>query len=702
MKFAPTFAAWVVTSGLMVCGASAQATRRTTPKSSAGVDTLLITIDTLRADHVGAYGAKGAETPTIDALAHDGVLFERAYSQVPLTLASHTSLLTGTYPFRNGVQDFTGQPLRPEIRTVAEALKTNGYDTAAIVSSYVLDRSWGLDKGFNLYYDVFRGSSFLENDPGLVERKAGPSVDQALRWLRQPHTKPFFLWLHLYDPHSGYEPPEPFRTRFAESPYDGEIAYADSQLARVINYLKQRRLYDGMLIVLASDHGESLGEHGEKEHGYFVYQSTLRVPLIVKPPAGSRPRPRRMAEPVQVMGIAPTILTTLKLHDPIEKQFETDSLLAEKSNPEAADVYSESFYSFSSFGWSPLRTINNGTYQYIEAPKPELYDLRNDPAETKNLITNQPAIASVLNDKLKERVRRYAPQEHPTGTSELSAEAAEKLRSLGYMAYRSPVSAEALAAGLPDPKDKIWDFNAVLDAVDAGKLGNTEHERELLSQVQARNPDMYLIPFLLGEAALKASDWTAAEESLHRCLMLNPNFDQAMTALARALHQQGKNDDARQWVDKALQLNPKNLKAWYQKGWMSMSLDPDAAMADFQKALAIQPGFAIAHRDMGIILLQKRRFAEAASHLEQAASLGLTHPHLYNFLGIAYSRTNRYRDAVKVYTKALDKEPNFAEAHLNLSYVYQKLNRPRDAHTEYETACKLDSKLCQYQPETAQ
>ena len=663
-------------------------------------DVLLITIDTLRADHIGAYGARAAETPTMDALARYGTLFERAYSQVPLTLASHTSLLTGTYPFHNGVQDFTGQPLKPDIRSIAQALRANGYDTGAVVSSYVLDRSWGLNRGFDFYYDVFKGKSFLENDPGLVERKAETSVDEALRWLRRPRSKPFFFWLHLYDPHSGYDPPEPFRTRFAESPYDGEIAYADREVGRVIAYLKQRDLYDHMLIVLASDHGESLGEHGEKEHGFFVYHSTLHVPLVVKPPLNNGIRPHHVTDPVPIMGIAPTILGILKLHDPIEQQFETGSLF-DSVTPGSARVYSESFYSFSSFGWSPVRTINSSSYQFIEAPKPELYDLRSDPEEKQNLIANQPAVASVMDQELKDLVLRYAPHGSAEG-GQLGAEAVEKLRALGYMAYRSPVSTEDLAAGLPDPKDKILDFNTLLDGVDAGKRGDLDRERALLAQVQERNPGMYLIPFLLGEADLKASDWKAAQESLERSLKLNPNFDQAMTALARALHQQGKDDEALQWVEKALQANPKNLRAWYQKGWISVGADPDGAMVAFQKTLEIQPGFAMAHRDFGIILLQKGRYGEAAIHLEQAAALGLAHARLYNFLGIAYSRTGRYGDAVKVYTKALDQEPKFAEAHLNLSYAYGKLNRPKAARAQYETACKLQADLCKFEPGTAQ
>ena len=688
----------------LVCASAAvgQSSQRTAARVPVKTNVLLITIDTLRADHIGAYGYKEAATPTIDGLARSGLLFEHAYSQVPLTLASHTSLLTGTYPFHNGVQDFTGNPLSPNIRSVAQALEAQGYDTAAIVSSYVLDRSWGLNRGFKVYYDVFKGSSFLENDPGLVERKAGDSVDEALKWLRHPRSKPIFLWLHLYDPHSGYNPPEPFRTQFAAAPYDGEIAYADHELGRLIAYLKQRGLYDRMLIIFASDHGESLGEHGEKEHGFFVYHSTLHVPLVVKPPLASGFKPHTVSDPVPIMGIAPTILGALKLHDPIEQQFQTESLLATRTSG-AAPVYSESFYSFSSFGWSPVRTVNNQSYQFIEAPKPELYDLRNDPEEKQNLITQQPAVSSVLNQELKNLVARYAPKDSPAGAgSQLDAAAIEKLRALGYMAYRSPVSQEALAAGLSDPKDKISDFNTLLDGIDAGKLGDLDRERKLLTQVQETNPDMYLIPFLLGEAELKAANWKAAQDALERSLKLNPSFDQAMTALARAYHQQNQDQQALQWVEKAIEANPKNLRAWYQKGWISVKADPDGAMVAFEKALEIQPGFAMAHRDLGMILLQKGRYKEAATHLEQAAELGLAHAKLYNFLGIAYSRTGRYQDAVKVYTKALDKEPDFAEAHLNLSYAYEKLNRPQSARLQYETACKLQTDLCQYEPGKAQ
>jgi arylsulfatase A-like enzyme len=267
------------------------------PPRRAASNVILITIDTVRADHLGCYGSTDAKTPTLDALARDGIVFERAISQVPLTWPSHAAILTGTYPFQNGVQDFTGQPLDPRFRSVAQVFKQQGYATGAVVSAFVLDRSWGLARGFDFYDDAFSAEVFRHKDVGLVDRRAGESVTHAISWLQKAPHRPFFFWLHLYDPHSPYDPPEPFRTQYRSHPYDGEIAYADHELGRLIAWLKQNRLYDHTAIVVLSDHGESLGDHGEKEHGFFVYNSTVHIPLIVKPPAGSGFRPGRVAAP---------------------------------------------------------------------------------------------------------------------------------------------------------------------------------------------------------------------------------------------------------------------------------------------------------------------------------------------------------------------------------------------------------------------
>src|SRR6202140_3138872 len=295
---------------------------------------ILVTIDTLRADHVGCYGAQMVETPTLDGLAHDGIVFERAISQVPLTWPSHAVILTGTYPFQNGVQDFTGHPLAPQFRSVAQAFKQAGYATGAVVSAFVLDRSWGLARGFDFYDDAFSAETFEKKDAGLVDRRAGESVAHAIAWLKKTPRHPFFLWLHLYDPHSPYDPPDPYRTEYLSHLYDGEIAYADHELGNLMAWLKQNRLYDSSLIVALSDHGESLGEHGADEHGFFVYNATVHVPLIVKPPAGSGIAAGRQGEPVETTAVSPTLLQLAgvkDLGDKIYLQFQGHALLGTKS-----------------------------------------------------------------------------------------------------------------------------------------------------------------------------------------------------------------------------------------------------------------------------------------------------------------------------------------------------------------------------------
>jgi choline-sulfatase len=658
---------------------------------------ILITIDTVRADHVGCYGAVDVKTPTLDGLARDGLVFERAISQVPLTWPSHAAILTGTYPYQNGVQDFTGQPLDPRFRSVAQVFKQQGYATGAVVSAFVLDRSWGLGRGFDFYDDAFSAETFRQKDIGLVDRKAGESVSRAIAWLRPKSHRPFFFWLHLYDPHSPYDPPEPFRTQYKTHPYDGEIAYADHELGRLIVWLKQNQLYDRTAIVLLSDHGESLGDHGEKEHGFFVYDSTVHIPLIVKPPAGSGFRGGRVSRPVETVAIAPTLIRLAGMKEEVQKQFAVADLLGtgERSEDQA---YSESFYSFSSFGWSPLHALRTSRYHYIEAPERELYDVVADPQEKNNLAAQQTATVAVLEDKLQSLLRQnpFKPQE--SGDAGLNPDALEKLRALGYVAYRSPVSAEALAAGLPDPKSKLWEFNAILEAGDAFHSGDFKTGESLLTQVQVKDPNMYIVPFLLGEAYLKREKWEEASSELRKSLVLNPHFDQAMSALARALVFLGQTDEAREWSRKALEFNPQNYRAWYQLGFIESKSNQLAAIADFEKAVSIQGNFAPLRRDLGLAYFRQGNYAQAADNLTQAIKLGVNEPTVYNFVGISYSRTNQLAKAEASYRRALELDPKLAEAHLNLAYVYQQMGQVKAARNHYQVACTLESKYCQIVP----
>jgi choline-sulfatase len=662
------------------------------PPHKAATNVILITIDTVRADRLGCYGAKDIETPTLDALARDGIVFEHAISQVPLTWPSHAVILTGLYPFQNGVQDFTGQPLEGRFRSVTQAFQQHGYATGAVVSSFVLDRSWGLARGFDFYDDAFSPEAFANRDLGLVERPAGESVTRALAWLQKNPRRPFFFWLHLYDPHSPYDPPEPWRTQYQSHPYDGEIAYADHELGRVITWLKRNQLYDPSLIVFLSDHGESLSEHGEQEHGYFVYNSTVHIPLIVKPPAGSGFRPGRVSRAVETTAIAPTLLRLAGIHDSIEKEIPSHILLGVDSESEA---YSETFYPFSSFGWSPLHALQTSRYHYIDAPKPELYDLAADPEEKTNLIAQQPAVAAIFKEKLTARLQDRPFTPGHSDSSELSADALEKLRALGYVVYHSPVSPEALSAGLPDPKDKLWEFNSILQAEDALRANDVGKGKSLLLQVRKKDPTMYVVPFVLGETALEAKDWDEASAELRKCLELNPHFDQAMLALSRALIFQGKGEEAKQWAQKAIQFNPQNYRAWYELGFIDSRTDKQAAISDYEKAVSIQASFAPVQRDLGLLFFQQQNYAEAAKHLAQAANLGLSGAVLYNDLGISYSRIGRQHQAIESYQQALHLDPNLAQAHLNLGFAYEQLKENSLAEREYQKACELNADVCE-------
>ena len=684
----------------------AAAARRPARAAAARPDIILITVDTLRADHVGVYGSSPAATPAIDSLAAGGVVFDRAISQVPLTLASHVAILTGTYPFHNGVQDFTGQPLAPSFQTVAQAFQRNGYATAAVVSAFVLDRSWGLARGFDVYQDAFAPRSFVEKNMALVERPASQSVDLAIAWLKRRPGKPFFLWLHLYDPHSPYDPPEPFHSRYQHDLYSGEIAYADSQLGRLFQFLKASGIYDRAAIVLLSDHGESLGEHGEKEHGFFIYNSTVHVPLIVKPPAGKSAPPPPVAtmhvtRPVEAAATAPTLLELAGIKDRIQLQFQTRSLVGlihginGKDEPAETTAYSETFYPLSSFGWSPLRGLQSERYHYIQAPSAELYNLPADSREQTNLLASQSAVASVFQDKLAQLVQRFPPpQQQPT--TGVSPDTIAKLRALGYVAYKSPVPAEALAAGLPDPKSKVEEFNAILRAGDMLQLGDVAAGRKILEEARRTDPGMYIISFMLGEAALRQSEWEKASSEFEQCLKLNPSFDQAMTGLARALAQQGDLPGARQWLQKATAINPQNYRAWYALGFIESRNDPAAARVALQKVVEIQPGFAFAHRDLGWLEYRLKRYPDALVHFENAIRLGVKDKNTINAAGISASQTGKLAQAITYYKQAIAQDSNYADAHLNLALAYQRTNQVSASQAEYATACRLQPDFCRY------
>ena len=320
-----------------------------------------------------------------------------------------------------------------------------------------------------------------------------------------------------------------------------------------------------------------------------------------------------------------------------------------------------------------------------------------DPQEKNNLAPQQTATVAVLDDKLQSLLRQNPFKPGEPGTSGLSPDALEKLRALGYVAYRSPVSPEALAAGLPDPKNKLWEFNAILEAADAFQAGDVRSRQERCWRRSARAIRRCMsCPFMLGENALRRQAWDEAAAELQKCLELNPNFDQAMAALARALLNLGRMDEAKAWLDKALKFNPQNYRAWYERGFIESKTDKAAAISDMEKAVSIQPNFASLRRDLGMLQFQQQNYPEAAKHLAKAAELGIDDAPLYNFLGISLSRTGQLPKAIESYKHALKLDPNLAEAHLNLGFAYQRLSNPQAARKEYQEACRLEKKFCEF------
>jgi len=663
---------------------------------------LLITVDTLRADRLGCYGARHVATPAMDALAAGGVRFENAYAQVPITLPSHTVILTGTYPMYNGVRDFTSNGIPPSVGLLAEAFKRQGYQTAAFVSAFVLDSTWGFGRGFETYDDHFDPRQFETQNPGNIQRRANETVDRLLAWLRAYESRPagrrpFFIWLHLYDPHSDYNPPEPFHSQYSGRLYDGEVAYTDSQLARLFAELRKTGAYDRALIVLLSDHGESLGEHGEDEHGFFVYNSTLRVPMIFKLPRGQS-SPHVVQPPVATIDVAPTLLELLRLRDPLSRQFQGQSLASPilgRSAPADRLVYSESYYPRDSFGWAPLRSLASRRLRYIEAPQPEIYDLTLDAGETRNLIDQRRADAEALRAQLRDFERRYAAQVAPAKGPPLSPETIEKLKSLGYVAYSAP-TASGPSGSLADPKDRLKTFKSILRATDLASLGRFEESDALLTRAQAEEPNLYLIPFMLAENASHVRQWGEAEKQFLACLKLNPSFQQAVMGLARTYIAESKLEQARPWLELAAHENPQNFLAFHGLGLVAHQQRNLAdARRDFLKSIELKANYAPSQQELGIVLVEMQRYTEALKPLQHARELGPENAVLLNFLGTAYSNTGQPQNAVASYQKALKLKPDYSPARLNLAFAYLKSGDRGGAMREFQTLCKQSPVLCQ-------
>ncbi len=467
---------------------------------AAGSNVLLISIDTLRADRLGCYGYEKATTPVLDRLASESARFENAFSPVPLTLPAHASLLTGTYPIYHGVRDNSGFVLPEGRTTLAEVLRGEGYRTGAFVGAFVLDSKFGLGQGFERYFDDFDLSELETVSPGYVQRRADEVVAETLRWLGGDDDRPFFAWVHLYDPHDPYTPPQPYAAAHPGRPYDGEVAFTDHQIGVLLEGLRKMGRYEDTLIVVVADHGESLGEHGEQKHGLFVYNATQQVPLLVRLP-GASGSAQVVSEPVSLVDVLPTILQLLEIgraRTPEAQGRPLGSLLLGKSPPPAADLYAESLYANRQFGWSPLRALYSGGYKYIQAPEPELYDLRQDFAEGRNLAPSNQALARRLEQKLGAFERRFAGNTEAASGARPDAETLQKLQSLGYLATAGG-EAPAREGPLPDPKAQIGLYNRIVDLFEASARNDHRTAIAGYRDVLEAQPELKIVWYKLGQ-----------------------------------------------------------------------------------------------------------------------------------------------------------------------------------------------------------
>ena len=629
----------VVCAGLAawaVLGRPRWARRLFPPKAPRNL--LLVTLDTTRADHLGCYGYVAAQTPRLDALARTGLRFEKATTVVPLTLPAHSSLMTGTFPAWHGVRDNGGFYLGDEQVTLAEVLKDKGYRTGGFIGAFVLDRRWGISQGFDRYFDEFDLEKFGDvPSMDAIQRPGSEVVDQALEWLRADRERPFFAWVHLYDPHAPYEAPEPYRSRFprtAVGAYDAEIATADAQVGRLVDALDLDGRLDETLVIAVGDHGEMLGEHGEQTHGFFIYEPATHVPLIV---AGPGVPARTVPDQVRLIDVMPTALDLLKVAVP--KTVQGTSLLPLARGEHLSLVaHSESWYPRYHYGWSELRSVQDGRFKYIRAPRPELYDLDSDRGEEKDRSRDDVARLDTLARALGELEARTQSAVAPQGPKAIDAETEERLAALGYIGGSvSRRNLEERPRG--DPKDKIGLYNLLKQAGSSSVEGRPDEAIARVRQALAEDPEIVEAYMLLGNFLKKAKRPDDAIAAYRQALARDDEHQGALFSLAVAYKDQGRLEEARAGFERARELDPKNGKVLWQLAdlWMRKG-DPRKAEAVIQDALT-------------------RKIDEHRFLLK---------------LGESQIEAKQWDEAEKSLLLALEKKPKLDTARFNLGLVYEE------------------------------
>jgi arylsulfatase A-like enzyme/Tfp pilus assembly protein PilF len=617
---------------------------------------VLISVDTLRADHLPAYGYSGVATPNIDALRKDGTLFRNAYATVPMTLPSHATMLTGLLPPEHGVRDNVGFRFDAKAHpTIASILHGAGYATGAAVSSYVLRGGTGLADAFDFYEDSIEaraGARFRD-----YQRPGNVTAALAEKWLDQltPYGKPFFLFFHIYEPHVPYDPPEPFRSRYASSPYDGEVATADAIVGELLDHLKKNGVYDRAIILFVSDHGEGLGDHGEKQHSILVYRELIHVPMIIKLPHNARGG-GELREPVSLADLLPTVTSLLGLANPVK----TSGLPLFETLPADRPIYSESLYARLHFGWSDLRTVTNDARQLIDSSRAELYDIRTDPAEKRDLASSNRREVIAL----REKFARFPAGESAQST--IRAEEKAKLTALGYVAAPA-----ASAHSAVNPADRIAEIEELQEA---SRLAMTDIDaaRVRFRSLLAKEPNMVEGWIQFGDALDRAGDVDGALDAYRNALSRSPRPSSDLLLSLGAVYLQ-KRDPAHA----------------AEAGRAAMASDPRAAHVLLAQAALARGDVAEAASEtasidrphptdlvlMAEVSARRRHFDEALSRLDQAEMTarqsGEGEVYRLQFVrGDIYAQMSRNPDAIASFQKEIAAFPNDLDAYARLAIVF--------------------------------
>ena len=675
---AAMLAAWILFAGLPVVAQQSPA-----PKAAGKTqpNIILISVDTLRADRLRSISPSAEATPNIDKLLQGGTVFSQETAMVPLTLPSHVSMLTSTYPFVSGVED-NGERLAPGAVTLAGTLRSHGYQTAAFLGSFVLDRRFGLDQGFDTYDSPAVSLNSDSTDPGDIKRKGEAVADAAEAWLGAHSDRSFFLFLHLYDLHTPYNLSAAEEAKYGKG-YEGELRYIDHVIGGFRDYLAAHDLVNRSLIVFTSDHGEGLGDHGETTHGFFIYQSTLHVPLMIHWPAGKTPMAERVDIPATLLDLSPTILDAVRI--PVPKEMQGVSMLGTRP---PRYVFSESLYPQRHFGSSALAALRSGHYKYIEAPRPEFYDLAQDPGELTNLYPGKVSVAAAYRERLTQLRATYKSRNEARSNA-LSPRAIERLHALGYLTGTN--SAPKAAASAVDPKDRIADYEEYGRAIYLASAGHLEEANTILEAILTRDRDLSDVRLALGLNQQRLGKDAEALEQFRNVLAAEPGSAIAHLDAGLSYYNLRQYEKADRELNAALAISPGYTKAEILLGrTLAQKGEFDQAAAQFNHALEENPESYEARDGLGTLAAMRGDWGESEKQLKIALSIEPDAADTHNTLGSVYLRQGAVVLARSEFDEALRLKPNYAAAHYNLGVALVALKEPDGARSEFEKALSAD------------